>query len=107
VSGGLAGTQRGPEESPAGATLTAATKSARRRLPILEGVLPIDRTRIGPEVIAGATLAALAIPETMGYATMDQNAGHHRPLHDPDPIFLFALLGSSRHLVWVPIPRRP
>ena len=33
----------------------------KRPLPILEGILPIDPSRIGPDVIAGATLAALAI----------------------------------------------
>ena len=31
-----------------------------RRLPLLEGVLPIERERIGPEILAGVTLAALA-----------------------------------------------
>jgi MFS superfamily sulfate permease-like transporter len=74
-------------------------KPARSRLPILEGILPIDPSRIPTEVIAGATLAALAIPETMGYASMAQMpviTGLYTILI---PVFLFALLGSSRHLV--------
>ena len=37
------------------------------RLPVLEGVLPVDRKRIPTDIAAGVTLAALAIPEVMGY----------------------------------------
>ena len=79
----------------------AATHAQRskRPLPLFEGILPIDTTRIPTEVIAGATLAALAIPETMGYATMAQMpvvTGLYTILI---PVFLFAILGSSRHLV--------
>src|SRR5262245_49310229 len=33
----------------------------------LEGVFPLPRSGVGPEVIAGLTLAAIAIPEVMGY----------------------------------------
>ena len=46
----------------------AAKKTARKwRFPVLEGILPLDRKRIPTDLIAGATLAALAIPEVMGY----------------------------------------
>ena len=79
--------------------MSTSTKAVRQRFPILQGVLPIDTTRIPSEAIAGATLAALAIPETMGYASMAQMpviTGLYTILI---PIFLFALLGSSRHLV--------
>ncbi len=79
--------------------MTATTKPARPRLPILEGILPFDPSRLPNELIAGATLAALAIPETMGYATMAGMpvvTGLYTLLI---PIVLFALLGSSRHLV--------
>ena len=34
---------------------------------LLNGVLPIDMPNVPSEVIAGCTLAALAIPEVMGY----------------------------------------
>ena len=43
------------------------TTKSGRRLPVLEGVLPIDRALLGPAVAAGVTLAALGIPEVMGY----------------------------------------
>ena len=38
-----------------------------RHLPILQGVLPITRARIPAEILAGITLAAIAVPEVMGY----------------------------------------
>jgi sulfate permease, SulP family len=69
------------------------------RVPILEGILPLDPSRIPSEAIAGATLAALAIPETMGYASMAQMPVITGLYTIVIPIFLFALLGSSRHLV--------
>ena len=80
--------------------MTAATgKKPAFRIPILEGVLPIDMSRVPVDLIAGATLAALAIPETMGYskiAGMPVITGLYTILL---PILAFALLGSSRHLV--------
>ena len=65
----------------------------------MEGILPFVRADLPVEVIAGCTLAALAIPETMGYATiagMPVITGLYTLLL---PILLFALFGSSRHLV--------
>ena len=76
-----------------------AREKPRRRLPILQGVLPIDRSRLSIEVVAGITLAALAIPEVMGYtkiAGMPVVTGLYTILI---PIALFAIFGSSRHLV--------
>ncbi len=70
-----------------------------RQFSILEGVLPIDRARVSTDIVAGVTLAALAIPEVMGYtkiAGMPVITGLYTILI---PIALFALLGSSRHLV--------
>lgn len=70
-----------------------------RRSPILQGLLPLDRTGVPTDIIAGVTLAALAIPEAMGYtsiAGMPVITGLYTILV---PLLLFALLGSSRHLV--------
>jgi len=47
--------------------VTERTKSGGWGLPILQGVLPIKGSRIPAELVAGLTLAALAIPEVMGY----------------------------------------
>jgi high affinity sulfate transporter 1 len=69
------------------------------RFSILQGVLPIDREKVPLDIIAGITLAALAIPEVMGYtqiAGMPVVTGLYTILI---PTALFALFGSSRHLV--------
>jgi len=85
------------------ATKAASAPLAGRRhifgVSVLEGVLPLPKTGIGPEIVAGSTLAAIAIPEVMGYtkiAGMPVITGMYTILV---PIALFAVLGSSRHLV--------
>ena len=68
-------------------------------VPLLRGVLPVHRARLLPEVLAGLTLAALSIPEVLGYARiagMPVVTGLYTMLV---PLVVFALLGSSRHLV--------
>ena len=62
-------------------------------------MLRLGRAGISAEVVAGVTLAALGIPEVMGYAKiagMPVVTGLYTILI---PIALFAVLGSSRHLV--------
>ncbi len=78
---------------------TATATRPKRALPILSGVLPVDRSRIGAEAVAGVTLAALAIPEVMGYsniAGMPVITGLYTLVL---PLLVFAVFGSSRHLV--------
>jgi len=61
--------------------------------------VPFDRARLPVDALAGVTLAALAIPETMGYtriAGMPVITGLYTILL---PLAVFAVLGSSRHLV--------
>ena len=70
-----------------------------KKHPFLQGLLPIDSSKVPLDLIAGVTLAALAIPEVMGYSTiagMPVVTGLYTILL---PILAFALLGSSRHLV--------
>jgi high affinity sulfate transporter 1 len=72
---------------------------ARRQFEILQGVLPIDPARVPIDIVAGVTLAALAIPEVMGYTSIAGTpvvTGLYTILL---PIAVFAVLGSSRHLV--------
>jgi len=69
------------------------------KFPIFQGILPIIRSRVPLDIIAGFTLAALAIPEVMGYARIAGTpviTGLYTLLV---PLALFACLGSSRHLV--------
>jgi SulP family sulfate permease len=75
------------------------SRTVKSRIPILQGILPIVGAQVPTEIIAGVTLAALAIPEVMGYtriAGMPVITGLYTILI---PMALFALLGSSRHLV--------
>jgi MFS superfamily sulfate permease-like transporter len=62
-------------------------------------MLPIERSRVPAEVLAGLTLAALGIPAVLGYAKiagMPLVTGLYTMLL---PMAAFAVLGSSRHLV--------
>ena len=75
------------------------TESRSFRLPILQGVLPIKSAQIPTELIAGLTLAALAIPEVMGYTKIAGTPVIFGLYTILIPMALFALFGSSRHLV--------
>jgi len=78
---------------------TTNTKSEGFRLPILQGVLPIKGSQVPAELIAGLTLAALAIPEVMGYTKIAGTPVIFGLYTILIPAALFALFGSSRHLV--------
>src|SRR5438046_4208615 len=69
------------------------------RLPVLQGLLPVERSRLPTDALAGLTLAALGVPEVLGYAKiagMPLVTGLYTMLL---PMAVFAVLGSSRHLV--------
>ena len=62
-------------------------------------MLPIERSRVPAEVLAGLTLAAVGIPAVLGYAKiagMPLVTGLYTMLL---PMAAYAILGSSRHLV--------
>jgi high affinity sulfate transporter 1 len=66
---------------------------------LFQGILPIHRQEIPRDILAGITLAALGIPEVMGYTKISQTpivTGLYTLLL---PVIAFALLGASRHLV--------
>jgi sulfate permease, SulP family len=79
--------------------LATAMKTPGRPFAILEGILPINTRQVPLDIVAGITLAALAIPEVMGYtkiAGMPVVTGLYTILI---PMALYALFGSSRRLV--------
>jgi high affinity sulfate transporter 1 len=79
--------------------MTARQVGRARDLPVLQGILPLPRSRILPDALAGVTLAALGVPEVLGYAKiagMPLVTGLYTMLL---PMAAFAVLGSSRHLV--------
>jgi SulP family sulfate permease len=69
------------------------------RITLMQGLLPLKRKELPSEILAGLTLAALAIPEVMGYTKIAGTplvTGLYTMLL---PMLLFAFFGSSRHLV--------
>src|SRR2546429_2968846 len=77
------------------------------RLPVLQGVLPVERSRVRADALAGLTLAALGIPEVLGYAKiagMPLVTGLYTMLL---PMAVFAVLGSSPHLLVAPDSAHP
>jgi high affinity sulfate transporter 1 len=80
-------------------TNPAETTRKGWRLPLFQGILPLDRKQLVPDILAGMTLAALGIPEVMGYTKIIGTpviTGLYTMLL---PILMFAIFGSSRHLV--------
>ena len=70
-----------------------------RALPVMGGLLPVRRSQVAADVLAGITLAAVSIPVSLGYAKiagMPVVTGLYALLL---PMAVFAVLGSSRHLV--------
>jgi high affinity sulfate transporter 1 len=66
---------------------------------MMRGLLPLDKAQLGPDLVAGVTLAALGIPEVMGYTRIIGTpiiTGLYTLFL---PVLAFAVLGSSRHLV--------
>ena len=70
-----------------------------RAVPVLGGLLPVRRSQVAADVLAGITLAAVSIPVSLGYAKiagMPVVTGLYTLLL---PMAVFAVFGSSRHLV--------
>jgi high affinity sulfate transporter 1 len=60
---------------------------------------PFDKAHIAPDVIAGITLGALGIPEVMGYTKIIGTPVITGLYTLFLPVLVFAIFGSSRHLV--------
>src|SRR6202044_3608352 len=77
----------------------AAGWARPRDWPVLQGLLPLHRHQLPGDLLAGVTLAAVGIPEVLGYARiagMPVVTGLYTLLL---PLALFAVFGASRHLV--------
>jgi sulfate permease, SulP family len=66
---------------------------------LLQGVLPVQRGTLLRDTLAGITLAALSIPEVMGYTRIIGTPVITGLYTLVFPVLAFSLLGSSRHLV--------
>jgi high affinity sulfate transporter 1 len=74
-------------------------KGPKGSLPLFQGLLPLSREQVVPDILAGATLAALALPEVLGYTKIAGTpviTGIYTMLL---PMLLYGVFGSSRHLV--------
>ena len=74
-------------------------KSPAGRLALFQSIRPYNRAWLSQDIVAGITLAALAVPEVMGYTKIAGTpviTGLYTLLL---PVIAFAVLGSSRHLV--------
>jgi high affinity sulfate transporter 1 len=82
--------------------MSASDKAAerqQRRLPLFEGILPFNKSNLTGDIMGGIILAALGIPEVMGYTKIIGTpvvTGLYTMLL---PIIAFAIFGCSRHLV--------
>ena len=77
------------------------TKQLQRKFKfhLLQGILPWNNSTLGSDITAGIVLAALGIPEVMGYTKISGTpiaTGLYTLLL---PAIAFAIFGSSRHLV--------
>ena len=71
----------------------------KQRFRLFQGILPLRGATIGNDIIAGIVLAALGIPEVMGYTKIAGTpiaTGLYTLIL---PALVFAIFGSSRHLV--------
>src|SRR5215472_6879454 len=68
-------------------------------MPLFQGLLPLQREQLVPDILAGVTLAALALPEVLGYTKIAGTpviTGIYTMLL---PMLLYGIFGASRHLV--------
>ncbi|RQH01662.1 SulP family inorganic anion transporter [Paraburkholderia dinghuensis] len=77
----------------------ASAGSHLHHMPFLQGLLPVNPVQLPHDIIAGITLAALGIPEVMGYTKISGTptvTGLYTILL---PLLAFAVIGASRQLV--------
>src|SRR5262245_38390206 len=73
--------------------------TAQRRLTLFQGLLPFNKSNLPGDIMGGIILAALGIPEVMGYTKIIGTpvvTGLYTMLL---PMIAFAIFGCSRHLV--------
>ncbi len=78
---------------------TSKYRQRKFNLQLLQGILPWNNSTLGSDIAAGIVLAALGIPEVMGYTKISGTpiaTGLYTLLL---PAIAFAIFGSSRHLV--------
>jgi len=72
-------------------------------LPLLSSFQGYGRDQIGPDLLAGLTVWAVLVPEALAYATIAGVSPVIGLYAAPAALILYALFGSSRHLVVGPM----
>ena len=75
----------------------------RRRIPIFTGLPAYHRKLLRPDLIAGMVLAALAVPQALGYAAIAGVPVQVGLYAVPVALVAYAIFGSSRQLVLGPV----
>ncbi len=83
---------------PATTTANIPQQPVKQRSRWFQGILPLKRANIGNDIIAGIVLAAIGIPEVMGYTKISGTPIATGLYTLVLPALIFAILGSSRHL---------
>jgi high affinity sulfate transporter 1 len=99
AAGGLESKLRNPLARQPHISIQAVASSPSRFLTLFGSIRPYDRSWLSRDILAGITLAALAIPEVMGYTKIVGTpviTGLYTMLI---PVVAFAIFASSRHLV--------
>ena len=82
---------------------TAASRRTRRVLPILDWLPRYDRRRLRPDLLAGCVIAALAVPQALGYAAIAGVPVEVGLYAVPVALIMYAIFGTSRQLVIGPV----
>jgi MFS superfamily sulfate permease-like transporter len=74
-----------------------------RRLPILTWIPLYKRARLRPDIVAGVVVAALAVPQSLGYASIAGVPVQVGLYAVPIALLVYAALGSSPQLIVGPV----
>ena len=75
----------------------------RRIFPVLEWLPKYDRHRLRPDLLAGCVVAALAVPQALGYAAIAGVPVEVGLYAVPVALLAYAVFGTSRQLVVGPV----
>jgi sulfate permease, SulP family len=87
------------DKLPVNSTANITRNPVKKYYRLFQGILPLQRSTIRKDLVAGMVLAAIGIPEVMGYTQIAGTpiaTGLYTLIL---PVVMFAVLGSSRHLV--------
>ncbi len=78
-------------------------RGLRRRLPIVTWLPQYKRARLRPDIVAGVVVAALAVPQSLGYAAIAGVPVQVGLYAVPIALLVYAALGSSPQLIVGPV----